>query len=203
MVVRVAIEIQSFNIKIIMSSAKNAGSNIKVAVRLRPVLPDEVKKGWGFCRDKIIVANNQVQIKNEKSTSFKSYAFDQVFDEKTNQADVYERTRIDYLIKQVVQGFHATIFVYGQTGSGKTFTMEGYKYESGSDGPGAPVLGNREQIVAEQPPNEGLIPRAIRDLFAQVQQRRQSSKGQKKITVRVQYIQLYNEKVYDLLNSTL
>jgi hypothetical protein len=26
---------------------------------------------------------------------------------------IYRRTRIDFLIKQVVQGFHATVFVYG------------------------------------------------------------------------------------------
>ena len=32
------------------------------------------------------------------------------------------------MIKQVVNGYHGTIFAYGQTGAGKTFTMEGYKY---------------------------------------------------------------------------
>lgn len=37
---------------------------------------------------------------------------------------------MDYLVKQVVWGFNATVFVYGQTGSGKTFTMEGYKYQT-------------------------------------------------------------------------
>lgn len=58
----------------------------------------------------------------------KQYRFDQVFDESADQSEVFRRARIDYLVSQVVQGFHATVFVYGQTGSGKTHTMEGYKY---------------------------------------------------------------------------
>ena len=45
---------------------------------------------------------------------------------------MYKRTRMDYLLKQVVAGFHATVFVYGQTGSGKTYTMDGHKYETSS-----------------------------------------------------------------------
>ena len=48
---------------------------------------------------------------------------------------------------------------------------------------------------------EGVIPRAIRELFSQVEAKRAESDGKSKITVKIQYIQLYNEKVYDLLNS--
>ncbi len=64
----------------------------------------------------------------------KNFKFDQVFDETCDQETVYRRVRMEYLIKQVVAGFHATVFVYGQTGSGKTFTMDGYKYESAKQG---------------------------------------------------------------------
>ena len=46
-----------------------------------------------------------------------------------------------------------------------------------------------------------MIPRAIRELFSQVEAKRAESDGKSKITVKIQYIQLYNEKVYDLLNS--
>lgn len=38
------------------------------------------------------------------------------------------------MIRQVVNGYHSTIFAYGQTGAGKTFTMEGYKYIQGPKG---------------------------------------------------------------------
>ena len=62
-------------------------------------------------------------------TNDKQYRFDQVFNSDCDQATVFKRTRMDYLIRQVVSGFHATVFVYGQTGSGKTFTMDGYQYQ--------------------------------------------------------------------------
>ena len=62
----------------------------------------------------------------------KAYGFDQVFGEEASQESIFRRTRADFLINQVLIGFHATIFVYGQTGSGKTFTMEGYKYARGA-----------------------------------------------------------------------
>jgi len=38
------------------------------------------------------------------------------------------------MIRQVCNGYHATIFAYGQTGAGKTYTMEGYKYVQDSKG---------------------------------------------------------------------
>ena len=66
-----------------------------------------------------------------KQNALKAYSFDQVFDEGATQDSIFRRTRTDYLIEQVLTGFHATVFVYGQTGSGKTFTMEGYHYAKG------------------------------------------------------------------------
>ena len=59
---------------------------------------------------------------------FKTFKFDQVFRETDTQEAIFEKAKIPFYIKQVVMGFHTTIFAYGQTGSGKTFTMEGYKY---------------------------------------------------------------------------
>ena len=38
------------------------------------------------------------------------------------------------MIRQVVNGYHATLFAYGQTGAGKTYTMEGYKYIQNNKG---------------------------------------------------------------------
>lgn len=114
---------------------------------------------------------------------------------------IYRRTRIDFLIKQVVAGFHATVFVYGQTGSGKTFTMEGYKYQTNATAPELMIPKELElNPLANVYQDEGLIPRSIRDLFDQVNVKRANT-ANKIISVYIQYIQLYNEKVYDLLNS--
>ena len=70
-----------------------------------------------------------------------------------------------------------TVLCYGQTGAGKTFTMNGssldYKYR-------------------------GLIPRAINLMFQEVQSRYDQS-----IIVRVAYLEIYNETIYDLLSPEL
>lgn len=45
--------------------------------------------------------------------------------------------------------------------------------------------------------NAGIIPRVVNQLFKEIQ--RQSEAGELKFTVTVSYMEIYNEKVYDLL----
>ena len=47
---------------------------------------------------------------------------------------MFQQSNVAGMVKQVVDGFHSTIFAYGQTGSGKTYTMEGYKYYQNEKG---------------------------------------------------------------------
>ena len=94
------------------------------------------------------------------------------------------------MVKHVLDGYHATIFAYGQTGSGKTFTMEGYKYMQNERGVPIPEIEINE--------NNGIIPRAIDDLFDQI--RNMSEPYKKKYDIYVSYLQIYQEKIYDLLN---
>ena len=63
---------------------------------------------------------------------------------------------------------------YGQTGSGKTYTM-----------------GTTNEIP------EGVIPRAVRDIFHRIKNLDQ----QYEFSVRVAFVELYQEKLYDLLNT--
>lgn len=72
-------------------------------------------------------------------------------------------------------GYNACIFAYGQTGSGKSFTMMG----------------------SEEDP--GLIPRICRALFERIECERREGAGYK---VTVSYLEIYNERVRDLLNVT-
>ena len=81
----------------------------------------------------------------------KSFKFNSVFDETQTQEGVFRQTRVNSLIEQVMNGFHSTILAYGQTGSGKTYTMDG------------PKDGHELE--------DGIIPRAIRELFAQIKQK--------------------------------
>ena len=43
--------------------------------------------------------------------------------------DFFKQCGVKRMVRQVVNGYHSTVFAYGQTGSGKSYTMEGYKYQ--------------------------------------------------------------------------
>jgi len=115
----------------------------------------------------IYLAGEQIKILKVKEIS---YEYDFVFGENTTQEEVYENTTAN-LIKQVVEGYSATIMAYGATGSGKTYTM----------------VGKGEKI--------GLMIRAIRDLFNFVKQEN------KEYNIKISYIEVYNEVLKDLLSE--
>ena len=74
-------------------------------------------------------------------------------------------------------------FSYGQTGTGKTFTMEGER----SDDP---------SISWEDDPLTGIIPRALANIFDAL------TKQEVEFSVRVSFLELYNEELFDLLGSS-
>uniref|UniRef100_A0A8B9S3Y6 Kinesin family member 13A n=1 Tax=Apteryx owenii TaxID=8824 RepID=A0A8B9S3Y6_APTOW len=77
------------------------------------------------------------------------------------------------ILEKAFQGYNACIFAYGQTGSGKSFSM----------------MGNAEQL--------GLIPRLCYALFQRISVEENESHTFK---VEVSYMEIYNEKVRDLLD---
>lgn len=101
------------------------------------------------------------------------FNFDRVFSADCSNLDVYEATSRP-MIDKLLQGFNATVFAYGMTGSGKTFTMTGTGNEA------------------------GLIPLSVTYLFSQLLE--QSMSGSMKYEVTVSYLEIYNEKIYDLLD---
>ncbi|XP_065060807.1 kinesin-like protein KIF16B isoform X2 [Rhopilema esculentum] len=76
------------------------------------------------------------------------------------------------VLEAASEGYNACIFAYGQTGSGKTHTMMG------------------------QPGNVGLIPRICEGLFHQM---RKCGDDGISFRTEVSYLEIYNEKVRDLL----
>ena len=79
-----------------------AASNVKVYVRFKPPSLNE--------RGKRVVSNNKEKV----VIGDKGYMFDSVFDEKMDQASIYD-TSIHSLIPLCFDGYNATIFAYGQT----------------------------------------------------------------------------------------
>ncbi|KAH9256884.1 hypothetical protein BASA81_004999 [Batrachochytrium salamandrivorans] len=93
----------------------------------------------------------------------------------SSQEGVYENCG-GPIIKSLLDGYNATIMAYGQTGAGKTFTMTG---------------------ASENYKHRGLIPRAISHLYNEIAQRSTLS-----FTVRISYLEVYNEQMIDLLAPT-
>ncbi len=80
------------------------------------------------------------------------------------------------LLDNAFQGYNNCIFAYGQTGSGKSYSMMGY----GKDA--------------------GIIPNICQDMFRRIETMQQDKNL--RCTVEVSYLEIYNERVRDLLNPT-
>ncbi|PKY45977.1 kinesin-domain-containing protein, partial [Rhizophagus irregularis] len=108
----------------------------------------------------------------------KSFSFDYVFPSDTEQEEVFQECASP-LIDKLVEGYNATLLAYGQTGSGKTYSMGTALDDSNI------------------PP--GIIPRAIRKLFADLHERKEKNPSYQ-FEVYVSFLELYNEDLIDLLN---
>lgn len=149
-------------------------SRPRVYVRIRPLNEKEKKEGKG----EIVVASDPRQkgvlfLKREDGKDVE-VRFDHIFD-NVPQQDIYEFMGPEVL-RTLFSGYNASIFAYGQTGSGKTFTMEGER-------------GNPER--------GGLIPRLIQGIFENFKANKDISDEE----VTVSLVQIYQEKVQDLLNG--
>uniref|UniRef100_A0A0D9RU32 Kinesin-like protein n=1 Tax=Chlorocebus sabaeus TaxID=60711 RepID=A0A0D9RU32_CHLSB len=87
---------------------------------------------------------------------------------------VYETVAKD-VVSQALNGYNGTIMCYGQTGAGKTYTMTG---------------------ATENYKHRGILPRALQQVFRMIEERPTHA-----ITVRVSYLEIYNESLFDLLST--
>ena len=99
------------------------------------------------------------------------YYYDNVFATHDNNSKVYDASA-KRLVRRVMEGYHGTVFAYGMTGTGKTFSMQGTAT------------------------NPGVIPLAITDIFSYIRET-----PHREFLLRVSYLEIYNEKIYDLLSA--
>ncbi|KAJ2490636.1 hypothetical protein IWW37_003010 [Coemansia sp. RSA 2050] len=93
-----------------------ASSTVRVALRIRPLSPQEHASGETECVTQL-PGVPQIVIGADRA-----FTFDYVFSPEVSQEQVYDDA-IAPLVDQFLQGYNATILAYGQTGSGKTFSM--------------------------------------------------------------------------------
>lgn len=149
------------------------GENVKVVIRIRPLNSRESSKGW-FKNLKVDGECHQVSLfKEENLKDFpKQYTFDSVYDDDSTQQNVYNESAFP-IVESVLEGYNGTIFAYGQTGCGKTHTMTGTDTD------------------------KGIIPKAFEHIFGWID----SADDKKKFLVRWSYLEIYKEKIRDLLSQ--
>ncbi|XP_053321337.1 kinesin-like protein KIF21A isoform X4 [Spea bombifrons] len=156
-------------------------SSVRVALRIRPQLAKEKIEGCHICTS-VTPGEPQVLLGKDKA-----FTFDYVFDLDSRQDEIYTQCT-EKLIEGCFEGYNATIFAYGQTGSGKTYTM----------GTGFDV-----NLCEEE---QGIITRAVKHLFKLIEEKKQAALEEglppPDFKVNSQFLELYNEEVLDLFDST-
>lgn len=156
---------------------------VRVCVRTRPTA--------NFAQDQIIIDGDNNTIKiierqhdghnddkhnddylNNKKDSW-NFKFDHVL-HNAGQETVFELLSRE-TVAQCLEGVNGTIMCYGQTGAGKTFTMIGdvHNYK-----------------------HRGIAPRALGMVFEEI-----AARPQVNFKVTATYMELYNERIFDLLND--
>ena len=167
--------------------------SIKVAIRIRPFLPYETETNTTI---QTFEDDNRKIILAKNSKKFVSH-FDRIFPENSTQESIFEF--IKPIIDTTLKGINSTILAYGQTGSGKTYTMFGEDFTMNDNynkinskklkKDKYNFLVDKDFIIDPFSKTNGIIPRVILELFKY----KQSS------IITCSYIQVYNEKIYDLL----
>uniref|UniRef100_A0A8C1XIS7 Kinesin-like protein n=1 Tax=Cyprinus carpio TaxID=7962 RepID=A0A8C1XIS7_CYPCA len=157
---------------------------ICVCVRKRPLNKKELAKKE---IDVVTIPGNGALLLHEpkqkvdltKYLENQTFHFDYSFDEDATNDLVYRFTAKP-LVKTIFEGGMATCFAYGQTGSGKTHTM-------GGDFSGK-----------SQNSSKGIYALAAQDVFTLLRQKRYADMD---LCPYVTFFEIYNGKVFDLLNK--
>ncbi|XP_061227338.1 kinesin-like protein KIF7 [Neopsephotus bourkii] len=112
---------------------------VRVAVRVRPLLPREALRGHRPCL-RGDAGTGEVALGRRR------FRFAAVLPEAAGQAAVY-RACVQPLLRAFFRGFNATVFAYGQTGSGKTYTI------------------GEASVASINEDEQGIIPRAMAETF--------------------------------------
>ncbi|XP_030628202.1 kinesin-like protein KIF15 [Chanos chanos] len=165
-----------------VNSNSTDGDAIKVYVRVRPLT-----QGTGLTTDGdqslCLTVTSPQTIRLHSKPEPRTFTYDHVADMDTSQESVFSSVAKD-IVESCMNGYNGTIFAYGQTGSGKTFTMLGPS-----------ELDNFSDNM------RGVIPRSFEYLFFLINREVERSGQSKSFLCKCSFIEIYNEQIYDLLDS--
>ncbi|KAH8911419.1 kinesin-domain-containing protein [Coniochaeta sp. PMI_546] len=145
-------------------------NTIKVVARFRPQNRVEIESGG----QPIVTFDGDDTCTIDSKEAQGSFTFDRVFDMSCKQSDIFDFS-IKPTVDDILNGYNGTVFAYGQTGAGKSYTMMGTSID------------DKE--------GRGVIPRIVEQIFESIL----SSPLNIEYTVRVSYMEIYMERIRDLL----
>ncbi|XP_070576450.1 uncharacterized protein [Ptychodera flava] len=161
-------------------------ASVKVAARVRPLFPREIQQD---ATNIVGVNENTIALTNIKVTEtdgdrsrdrVRYFVFDYAYLSADRNSPGYASQELIFqdlgteVLDAAFEGYNACVFAYGQTGSGKSYTMMGKQMEL------------------------GLIPRICEGLCSRVDDFLEEGITFK---IEVSYLEIYNERVRDLLHA--
>ncbi|XP_058069337.1 kinesin-like protein KIN-4C isoform X2 [Magnolia sinica] len=127
------------------------------------------------CTDCITIVPGEPQVQ----IGTHAFTFDHVFGSSSSPNSAIYDSCVAPLVDSLFHGYNATVLAYGQTGSGKTYTMgTNYTGEANSG---------------------GIIPKVMETIFAKTEQLKDNTE----FLIRVSFIEIFKEEVFDLLDQSL
>ncbi|KEY65543.1 hypothetical protein S7711_08224 [Stachybotrys chartarum IBT 7711] len=148
-----------------------SANSIKVVARFRPQNKIELESGG----KPIVSFSSEDSCTVDSRDAQGSFTFDRVFDMSCKQQDIFDFS-IRPTVDDILNGYNGTVFAYGQTGAGKSYTMMGSSID--------------DEV------GRGVIPRIVEQIFASIM----TSPSTIEYTVRVSYMEIYMERIRDLLS---
>ncbi|KAI1499669.1 P-loop containing nucleoside triphosphate hydrolase protein [Biscogniauxia marginata] len=148
----------------------SGANSIKVVARFRPQNKVELASGG----EPIVSFDGADTCSLNSGEAVGSFTFDRVFGMDGKQHEIFDYS-IRPTVDDILNGYNGTVFAYGQTGAGKSYTMMGTSIEDEE--------------------GKGITPRIIEQIFSSIM----SSPATIEYTVRVSYMEIYMERIRDLL----
>ncbi|CAL5204590.1 unnamed protein product [Lathyrus oleraceus] len=127
------------------------------------------------CTDCISVVPGEPQVQ----IGSHSFTYDYLYGSTGQSSSAIYDDCVAPLVDALFNAYNATVLAYGQTGSGKTYTM------------GTDYNGDRS--------SGGIIPKVMETIFKRVE----TMKNSTEFCIRVSFIEIFKEEVYDLLDPNV
>lgn len=169
---------------------------------------DQSRKNTVYCLEQG-GSTNLKWINSQNNNQTKQYAFDNVYWE-TNTQDLIFQDIGQPIVYNALNGYNCSIFAYGQTGSGKSFTMFGHEENSDHEGLiprvckailnvklSAITFPNTQKIDVDNNNNN-----VDNHEFSSNVNTSTTSNNSDNFAIKVSYIEIYLERVKDLLSES-